>query len=292
MASSLIGNGALDIAGAAAFTALIVQQSKFLVEYVAKPTDKNHDAVIRLYADVVAIVVVVLSEVVTGVLNVHNGHDWMTALVQGFSVGLAAIGGYHLLNGLDAQTPKVLTLGQQIDQAAGQNPPHTVLDLLGPLLASQTAGLAASQLPAAQTTTIEPLPLTVGPLQATQMARTIEPLPLTVGSLPIPQGTNQIEPLPAFANGASAATEVSGAIPIASVPAAGPPTSPMPQASLPVVATPPTLAIPPSMNGALNDPRQASAILAQMLQEQWDAMRAGIPGQNQPLTSAGGMSGI
>jgi hypothetical protein len=104
MVPNLVSNGVLDIAGAAAFTALIVQQTKFLIELFIKPTNSNHDSVMRLYVNAVAMIVVVVAEIVAGTMNVHNGAAWFSALTAGFGVGLAAISGYHLLNGMDPQT--------------------------------------------------------------------------------------------------------------------------------------------------------------------------------------------
>jgi hypothetical protein len=107
MVPNLVNNGILDVAGAAAFTALIVQQTKFLLEYAVKTTNENHDSFMRLYVNAVAIAVVVVSSIVSGTLNVHNGEAWFTAITQGFGVGIAAIAGYHLLNGPTPQTPQV-----------------------------------------------------------------------------------------------------------------------------------------------------------------------------------------
>ena len=127
MASSVISNGALDVTGAAALTALLVQQTKFLVEYWIKPANPNHDAIIRLYVDGVATCVVIVAAIVSGSLNVHSGAAWFTAVVQGFAVALAAIAGYHLLNGLQPQTPSPVAGGPQ---AAAPTPVDATIRIL------------------------------------------------------------------------------------------------------------------------------------------------------------------
>jgi hypothetical protein len=135
MALNLVSNGLLDVAGAAAFTALIVQQTKFLVEYVVKPDNSNHDALLRLYVDVVAIAVVVIAQLVSGILNVHNGQDWASAIVQGFGVALASIAGYHLINGLQPQTPAPIPAGNPV----GAMDERAILGMVERVLASSAA---------------------------------------------------------------------------------------------------------------------------------------------------------
>ena len=140
MVPNLVSNGVLDVAGAAAFTALIVQQTKFLIELFIKPADQNHDAVMRLYVNAVAMIVVVVASIVSGAMNVHNGAAWFSALTSGFGVGLAAISGYHLLNGMQPQTQPAPRVQQSTaDAGAGGNGVHgTPLTDLQPIATPAT----------------------------------------------------------------------------------------------------------------------------------------------------------
>lgn len=150
MVPNLVNNGILSVAGAAAFTALIVQQTKFLVEYIVKPADKNHDAIIRLYVDVVAIAVVVLAEGLSGLLNVHNGQQWFVAIVQGFGVAVAAISGYHLLNGMQPQTPSVPASAPAANPVGATAEPHAV-NGAAPVLQAVVTPVQSDALPAGTT---------------------------------------------------------------------------------------------------------------------------------------------
>jgi hypothetical protein len=126
MSFNPITNGALDLAGAAALTALIVQQTKWVIEHWVTTTNDNHDNVIRLYVDAIALIIVIGAELAAGILRPNVAGDWLNAVVQGVGVALTAIGGYHIVNGLIPQTP------DKVDQQAQALATALAKALLGP----------------------------------------------------------------------------------------------------------------------------------------------------------------
>lgn len=183
MIPTVVNNGILDAAGAAAFTALVVQQTKFAVEYAVKPSNPQHDNILRLYVDIVAMVIVIVAELVSGAMNVHNGAAWFTAVIQGFGVGVAAIAGYHLLNGMQPQTDRNLPTtqtGSALDDSA-------LLAALQNLVARGAAtALQQITVPAQSTVSLSP---------AGQVA---QPTPLP-GAAPDVAPVQDAEPAPASA---------------------------------------------------------------------------------------------
>ena len=178
MVPNLVSNGVLDIAGAAAFTALIVQQKKFLIELFVGTNNPNHDSVMRLYVNAVAMIVVIVAGIVSGTLNVHNGAAWFSAVTAGFGVGLAAISGYHLLNGMDPQTEPVRAVQQPVDDGASGNGVHTtplpgLHSIAAPPTTTPSVVPPAGAVPVANNSTLRSSDVSAAPGMDMSVARTL-----------------------------------------------------------------------------------------------------------------------
>lgn len=108
----------VDLVSAAATVALMCQFSKFLVDYLIKPTSPNHTNFVRLYVYLLAAGVVVLYSSATTPI-VFTGQFITGVLAAVLAVGTSAISVYHALTGLPGPVPALV---------AGDSP-ATVSDL-------------------------------------------------------------------------------------------------------------------------------------------------------------------
>lgn len=108
--TSLVSASSLVSVTAAAFAvAALCQLSKFLLDYIVKPSNANHANFVRLYVYALAAAVVVLySSANTAV--VFTGQFVTGVLTAVLTVGSGAILQYNLLNGLST-TPGLITAG-------------------------------------------------------------------------------------------------------------------------------------------------------------------------------------
>lgn len=108
--TSLVNASPLVNLTAASFAvAALCQLSKFLLDYIVKPSNANHTNFVRLYVYALAAAVVVLySSANTAV--VFTGQFVTGVLTAVLTVGTGAILQYNLLNGLSA-TPSFITAG-------------------------------------------------------------------------------------------------------------------------------------------------------------------------------------
>lgn len=98
----------VDLVSAAATVALLCQFTKFLVDYLIKPTSPNHTNFVRLYVYLLAAAVVVLYSSATTAI-VFTGQFITGVLAAVLAVGTSAISVYHALTGLPGPTPASTT---------------------------------------------------------------------------------------------------------------------------------------------------------------------------------------
>ncbi len=98
----------VDLVSAAATVALLCQFSKFLVDYLIKPTSPNHTNFVRLYVYLLAAAVVVLYSSATTAI-VFTGQFITGVLAAVLAVGTSAISVYHALTGLPGPPPASTT---------------------------------------------------------------------------------------------------------------------------------------------------------------------------------------
>lgn len=91
-----------------ALVAIVVQVVKPVLEIWLAPTNPAHDPVVRLFAMLLGVGLMLLQHGVP-----RDGPGWVTVLGYGLGTALAAIGTYHLLTGSASPPPILLSVGQK-----------------------------------------------------------------------------------------------------------------------------------------------------------------------------------